>query len=187
MIVNRAPWLVLLGWVLAAAPALGGEPPAWLPKYDLDIRIDTGTRLGHVTERVTWTNNSKHLVHEIVFNAHAHYTIPGDDIGSLAKMLEILRMSPSEAMSFDGPALDVESALLCEDPTGRGSAENGEVGGNTQTRRVRSLHFYYQADNPTALVVSLPRPVAPGDSVTIELALTLKIPPKKGRWGQWQG
>src|SRR5579863_6057363 len=105
-------WLAVLALVLGNSPTLAGEPPAWLPKYDLDIRLDTNQRIGTVTERVTWTNKSDHAIGEIVFNAHAHYTIPSQDIGTLAKILEILRMSPSEAMSFDGPALDIRQVNL---------------------------------------------------------------------------
>ena len=50
---------------------------------------------------------SKLPVKEIVFNAHAHYSIPDKDIGFLAKTAELLRISPKESMSFDGPALPV--------------------------------------------------------------------------------
>ncbi len=164
-------WLIILTLGSAAAPASAEAPPAWLPKYDLDIRLDTNQRTGAVTERVTWTNTSERPIGEIVFNAHAHYTIPSQDIGTLAKILEILRMSPSEAMSFDGPALDVRQVNLLS-PT---------------NASVCQLPFHFQADNATALVVPLRQALKPGDSVTLELHLTLKIPPKKGRWGQWDG
>ena len=167
----KAIWLIILTLGSAAAPASAGAPPAWLPKYDLDIRLDTTQRIGTVTERVTWTNTSDRPIAEIVFNAHAHYTIPSQDIGTLAKILEILRMSPSEAMSFDGPALDVRQVNLLS-PT---------------NAPVCQLPFHFQADNATALVVPLRQALQPGGSVTLELHLTLKIPPKKGRWGQWEG
>ena len=49
---------------------------------------------------------------KIVFNAHAHWSIADKDIGLLAKIGEILRMSPKEAMSSEGPALEVEEVLL---------------------------------------------------------------------------
>src|SRR5579862_7968340 len=97
---------VLVSLALLMRPATAGEPPAWLPQYDLDIRLETNCRTGTVVERVTWTNNTGKQIQEIVFNAHAHYTIPTSDIGRLAKILEILRMAPSEAMSFEGPALE---------------------------------------------------------------------------------
>src|SRR5260221_14764925 len=89
-------------WV--AAPVCA-QPAATLPRYDLDIVLDVPAHLVKVRETVTWTNTSKTPVKEIVFNAHAHFSIPGSDVGRLAKMAEILRMSPNESMSFDGPAL----------------------------------------------------------------------------------
>ncbi len=163
--VSKSWWLLVLILGGMACPAQAGEPPSWLPKYDLNIQIDTTMRTGTVTERVTWTNKADTAISEIVFNAHAHYTIPDNDIPTLAKILEILRMSPSEAMSFDGPALDVVQVKIAD----------------------REVSFHFQADNQTALVVPLPRALQPGESVTLEMHLTLKIPAKKGRWGQWEG
>ena len=49
------------------------------------------------------------------------------------------------------------------------------------------LPFRYEGDTKTALVVPLPRAVGPGESVTVLLEFILHLPPKQGRWGQWQG
>jgi hypothetical protein len=49
------------------------------------------------------------------------------------------------------------------------------------------LDFHFQEENATALVVPLPSPVKPGDSVTVELDFTFRLPQKEGRWGQWRG
>src|SRR5207237_1028859 len=49
------------------------------------------------------------------------------------------------------------------------------------------LATYYQADIDSALVVPLPQPVGPGEAVTVELAYTLTLPNKQGRWGYWDG
>ena len=184
MVGRRPVWFVavVLAFAATVRPAQAGEPPAWLPRYDLDIHLDTAQRAGKVTERVTWTNMSQKPVTEIVFNAHAHYTIPGKDIGFLAKTLEILRMAPKEAMSFDGPALDVQQVKYLRfhlpPPSNKPVAVKVEE---------IDLPFHYQDENPTALVVPLPEPLAPGEAVTLELHLTLKLPPRKGRWGQWCG
>src|SRR5215471_17545570 len=106
-------WLVPALALLTMSGALkAGEPPAWLPRYDLDIDLDPVQRLARVRQRVTWTNRHQRPAREIVFNAHLHYSIPDKDIGLLAKMVEILRMAPSEAMSFDGPALDVKQVMV---------------------------------------------------------------------------
>jgi hypothetical protein len=182
--------LLLCMCVMAVPSTRAGEPPPWLPAYDLDIRLDTTQRVGHVTEQVTWTNTSDQPVSEIIFNAHAHYTIPDKDIGTLAKILEILRMSPSEAMSFDGPALDIDRVDLIEkrrkEEGGRKEVHPSSPSLHPSSSPI-SLPFHFQEGNATALVVPLPKPAAPGEVVTLRLELTLKIPLKKGRWGQWEG
>src|SRR5205823_3351031 len=101
--------LVVAATWLAATP-VRAEPPKWLPRYDWDVHLDTDKRLATVKGVVTWTNRHQRPASEIIFNAHAHYSIPDKDVGLLAKMVELLRMAPKEALSFDGPALEIEHA-----------------------------------------------------------------------------
>ncbi|MBI3410005.1 MAG: BamA/TamA family outer membrane protein [Planctomycetes bacterium] len=177
-------WFVPALALLAVSGTLtAGEPPAWLPRYDLDIVLDPAQRLAKVKQRVTWTNRHQRPAREIVFNAHLHYSIPDKDVGLLAKMVEILRMAPSEAMSFDGPALDIRQVTLLG-AVPKDSTQS--VAARVPTRSV-GTRFQYAEDNPTALVVALPEPVGPGESVTLELSYDVHIPAKKGRWGQWAG
>ena len=137
-------------------------PPPGLPVYDLDIKIDPATRLVQVHEVITFTNTTTKPVTELVFNVHGRYTPPSDQIGFLAKMAEILRMSPKEAMSFEGPALEVKETILHDVvPT--------------------SVPFQYCADNPCAMKVPLVTPVNPGERLTVELVFDFKVPAKKGR------
>jgi hypothetical protein len=149
---------------LAAAP-VRAEVPAWLPRYDLDVQIDVDHQQVHVRERVQWTNPSQTPTTKVVFNAHSHYSIPNGEIGFLAKMLEILRMAPKDALDFDGPPLNVQAVHL------------GDTG----------LPFGYAKDNDTALEIVLPAAVGPGQAVTLDLEFTLRLPQKQGRWGQWKG
>src|SRR5579859_2636846 len=181
--VRRCGWLAAL-WLLLSPPVLrADEPPAWLPHYDLDIVLDTTRRLVRVSEEVTWTNTSAAPVAEIIFNAHAAYKIPDKDIGLLAKMLEILRVSPREGMTADGAALEMETAYV--------RACNGR---ELRDERVPdapaegvSVPFSFEKTNQTALVIPLPQPIAPGQSATVRLNFVVRIPPKKGRWSQWDG
>lgn len=173
-------WLLsLLAGVVAAVPSAPAlEVPAWLPRYNLTLHIDPAERLVTARQRVTWTNRHQTPTRYLVFNAHAHYTIPAGDVGKLAKTVELLRMTPKEAMSFDGPALNVSQVVLDPGPVVRTKAAPDDR---------QLLAFHYQKDNPTALVVPLPRSVGAGESVTVDLTFTVRIPPKKGRWGQWDG
>src|SRR5438067_160252 len=94
--------LALAILALAAGPTAAGELPPWLPRYDLDIALQVDQHKVIVHERVTWTNRHDKQADTVVFNVHSHYKMPDKDVGFLAKMLEILRMAPSDAFD-EGP------------------------------------------------------------------------------------
>jgi hypothetical protein len=155
----------LAGVNALAVPCRAAEPPAWLPRYDLDIRLDVEKARVQVRQLVTWQNHHARPALEMIFNAHARYSIRPDEIGFGAKTLEILRMAPHEGLDLEGPALEVEHVRL-----------NGQ-----------ELAFRYLEENPTALRVELARAVGMNESITLELNYSLRLPAKQGRWGQWQG
>jgi len=166
---NRRGTGILLGFMLfflRAAPATAEVPP-WLPRYDLDMHVDVAGHNVHVREQVTWVNRHERPAEEIVFNAHSHYQVPNDDVGFMAKMLEILRMSPGDSLEDNrlGPPLQIYQVTLGRTP----------------------LHFEYQETNNTALAIKLPRPVAKNESVTLDVEFNFRLPQKQGRWGQWAG
>jgi hypothetical protein len=138
--------------------------PPWLPHYDLAMRLDCAGHKVYVRQRVTWINRHQRPAGELVFNAHSHYSVPESDIGLLAKTLEIMRMMPSDAIATGPPPLQVTKVTL------------GDLG----------LRFDYREDNHTALVVTLPRPILQGESVTVTLDFVFDLPQKQGRWGQWE-
>jgi hypothetical protein len=181
MLCKRVAAGVLLIALLRAAPLVAQEP-AWLPRYDLDIRLDVAGHRAEVQQRVTWTNPCDRPAQELVFNAHAHYRVPKADVPLLAKTLEILRLTPADALDPvpEGP-LQVRRVTL------------GDV----------DLPFAYESprlglDDPksepppcdetaSALVVKLPGPIGPGQTVVVTLTFDIRLPQKQGRWGQWMG
>jgi Peptidase family M1 domain len=144
---------------------LSAEPPADLPRYDLAITLDTNGHTVHLLEKVTWTNRHQRPAQELVFNVYPHFQPAKGDIPMLAKTVELLRQDPSAALDAVGRAGDVNSANCQGQP----------------------LATYYQQKPDTALVVTLPKPVGPGESVTVELDYTMNLPNKQGRWGYWDG
>jgi hypothetical protein len=164
--------------------AAAQDAPYWLPRYDLEIKVDVAGRNVQVRERITWTNHHQRPTRELVFNAHSHYEIPKKDIGFLAKTVELLRLSPSESLSFDGPACQIDKVIGVSPGLEKISYKPN---GSSLTASPDEMFYRYQDDNPTALVVPLPRDVYPGESVTIELDFTMHLPQKQGRWGQWNG
>jgi hypothetical protein len=164
MPLRRQLAMLLAAWMIFhCLPATGAEIPSWLSKYNLDIRLDIEGHAAHVVERVTWTNHHELPSSELIFNAHSHYKLPADDVGKIAKIIELLRMSPGEAIDFEGYACDVQNVKLGE----------------------RQVPFHYQPENETALVIPLPQPVKQGESVTVEIDFIMHLPQKQGRWGQW--
>lgn len=195
---------------LTAAPLSAGDLPAWLPRYEIDMHLDVRGHVAHVRERVTWTNHDTLPASELVFNAHAHYSVPKSDIGFLAKSLEILRVAPSEGLSL-AAALEVDKVTLVPTsgvrvtlglpgPIDTASAMQSDQADAPVLPSPRKLQpppprtfepvplpFHFRENNDTALVVPLPQPVACGQSVTVELEFTMHLAQKEGRWGQWKG
>jgi hypothetical protein len=164
---------LLLGLALAgrgtAQPAQP-TPPAQLPRYRLDVDLDVEKGVAHVRQEATWTNTAKAPTDRLVFNAHSRYVVPDGEVGFMAKMLEILRVQPSEGLGYKTPPCEVHEITL--------SGADGSK---------HPLKFHYEGDTKTTLVVALPGAVGPGESVTATLDITMHLPPKQGRWGQWMG
>src|SRR3954468_18433044 len=94
-------WLCLLGLLTlpAALPAAAAPArPAHLPRYDLDVELDVERHVAHVRMVATWINPTAQPTDRVVFNVHSRYVVPGDQTGFMAKMIEILRVNPSEAL-----------------------------------------------------------------------------------------
>jgi hypothetical protein len=149
----------------AEAPPPGADIPPWLPRYDVDVQLDVAAHTAHVRQRVTFFNRHRLPATELVFNAHSHYTVPGGEVGLLAKTLEIMRMMPGECLYGDKPLFDLQRVTL-----------DG-----------KALPCGYLKENNCALAVTLPAPVPEGGCVTVEVDFVFHLPEKQGRWGCWQG
>ena len=142
--------------------------PDHLPKYDLDIVIDVPQKRVEFKQRVTWTNTTQTPTRQLVFNFYPLYKIPDGESLLLSKTLELLRMQPSYGIDRRGRHGQIDSVRLCD-------------GGNAE------VSFQKRTDNQTAFVVELQQVVAPGQSVTVEVSGSIRLPKIQGRWGQWDG
>jgi hypothetical protein len=96
----------------ALASAAQAAPRPHLPRYYLDIELDTVAHVAVVREHIVWTNCCARPAKEIIFNAHSHYRLPDKDVGMTSKIFEILRTMPSESLDFEGHSLDVRQVRL---------------------------------------------------------------------------
>jgi hypothetical protein len=196
----------LLALLLVPLCARAVEVPSWLPRYDLDIHLNVEQHQVSVRQRVTWTNRHPLPTGKVVFNVHSHYVLPAKDIPLFAKMLEILRLAPTEVFDLEGPPCQVQKVTLLGevDRTGSGAekqtpADKAQAPGTGAITPPVTLHaprpllapvdlpFAFQKKIDTALEVTLPTEVRQGESITLELAFTLRLPQTQGRWGQWKG
>ncbi len=153
-----------------AADTLPAALPPNLPRYDLDITFNAQTHHAIVRERVTWTNTTRTPTRQLAFNFYPHFKVPGGEALLFAKTLEMLRVQPSLGIDRHGRTGDVKLAQLVP-PSGPPVP----------------LKWSYEEKNPTALRFELPMPVAPGESVTVELFCDIRLPNKQGRWGHYEG
>lgn len=164
----------LLAVLLPLRAAVAVEAPPWLPRYEIAINLDTENARAAVNQNVTWTNRHQRPASELVFNVHSAYEPPrfGLDRLFLAKMLEIMRIPPREEL-YRGKTVELGQVSLLR--------RRGD-----QLQKV-PLQHRWRDDISTALEVTLPEPVASGQSVSIAIEFTFNIPKNQGRWGQWKG
>ncbi len=179
----------LLALLCAAGAAPAAALPAWLPRYDVAMDVDVAGHKVAVQMRATWTNPYPTPADKLVFNAHSHYVVPDSQVGLMAKTLEILRVNPGEELGEKEPACEVRKVTLVE--TGPADESRGGVtpplhAAGSPEKGV-DAPFRYEGDTNTTLVVPLSRPIRQGESVTVVLDITMKLPQKQGRWGQWRG
>ncbi len=150
-----------------AAPVAGPRlpVPAGLPSYEIDAKLDLTRKVVTAVERVRFTNRSNAPVHELVFHVYPRYRVKDSDKVVLSKTLEVLRLSPDEAM----------------DPTG------GRLSVSTVKVGAAAARFTFDPKDDTILVVPLTRAVAPGGTISAEIAFALELPGYWGRWGNHNG
>jgi hypothetical protein len=159
-----------------AVPLCAAPPPvpADLPRYDIQLKLDTNAHLATFTETITWTNRSSRPTDELRINFYPHYQIPDGDYLLLTKTLELLRLNPRYGIDREGRHGEVSAVHLLASPSGR-------------LPTAVPLAFGFEPDNATALSVKLPGMVGHGQSVTVALDATIRLPNKEGRWGYWEG
>ncbi len=179
---RRSPGSAWLPFAAALVAVLAGggrvvaqEPlPSHLPRYELTVRLDTQAHRAEIRQRVTWTNTTPTVVPDLAFNFYPHYTVPTSEELLFAKTLEMLRLPPSQGIDRAGHHGRFTDARLV--------AQTGRPAGAPEP-----LSFDYDNANPTALRFKLPQPVGPGETVTVELGVSIRLPNRQGRWGYWDG
>jgi len=166
------PVLVILASITPTSAA-DNVPPATLPRYGLDLKVDVDGHRVAVSQTVRWTNTSRVAATKVVLNVHSHFPPPNNfvDYLFLAKMLEILRVPGSQGLYQHNPFV----------------LKRAWIPGARETDDRVAVPARFDNAMPTALEVEIPRPVGPGESISFGLDFEFDLPQKQGRWGQWKG
>ena len=134
-------------------------------RYHMDILLETQRRRVQVAETVTWTNPGTVSTDRLVFQVPSNHTLSEKMIAAGERTVESLRLEPEGSIDYEGHRFHLTAATV-----------EGE--------RVRA---WFDPQHDTHLSVQLPAPVAPGESVSVELSFWIDIPPIMGRMGQYRG
>lgn len=138
--------------------------PQGLPEYRINARLDLKKLRVEAQQWVTYHNRTTVPQNELVFHVYPKFRIKPENKLKLAKTLEVLRLGPDEAIDPKGDRLKIQTA---------------QVAG-------QQLEPRFEGDDQTVMVVALPDPVAPGQSIEIQLDFELELPTQWGRWSHHQ-
>ena len=171
----RRPLYFLLAAGLCAAPARAQSAASLSPRnanYTIDARLDVASRTLTASEVITWRNMSSRPATELRF--HLYWNAWRDDRSTFVREARLSpRANISGVQADDWSHIDVTSLRLL---------------GPTAPPDLTSAQRFIapddgNADDRTVMAVSLPEPVAPGETATIEVKWTSRVPHKFMRTG----
>ena len=136
-----------------------------LPQYTLGIDLNPQQRRVAVKQSVRWTNTGIAATDELVFQVVPNNKLTNKQIAAGERTVESLRLEPDHSIDYQGRRFHLTNATC--------------AGNDLQAR--------FDQQHDTHLHLQLPMPVAPGESVEVDLTYWIDIPPIMGRLGQHKG
>ncbi len=162
---------------VALARAVSADAQQLSPRnanYTIDVKLDTRARTLSARETIVWTNITPASTSELQFHLYYNAWRNEDSTWMREHRLTSWWQSVSSRRDEDFAAIDISSLALT-----RGAAARIDL--------TKSMRFIAPDDgNPddrTVMAVTLPEPVRPGDTLTLDIAFTAKIPRPFARTG----
>jgi hypothetical protein len=149
--------LVLAAVIVFAAAVNACAAP---PRYEINAAIDTKTQLISARQKVTFTNNTSKATDAVFFHIYANRLYSKREQAFFMRYAGYFKVDPYPE-GFPRDAVDIKSV----------------TSGN------RRLTHAIEGDDKTILKVTLAKPLAPQESVTLDLDFAVKIPHAYGRFG----
>ena len=176
--VVEAPLLVAPSLHAEQISAAEGDPAPLSPRnanYEIAATLDVGTRLIHGRQIVTWRNIQAHPTDELWFHLYWNAWRNNRSTWLLRERLADKSDLGEDVDEDDWAYLDVESVALLPPP--------GDAPDDLSDRMRFASPDDGNPDDRTVMVVDLPRPVSPGETVRVELTWTARVPRTFDRTG----
>jgi hypothetical protein len=166
-----------LAITLATASAAAADAQPLSPRnanYTIDVALDARARTLRARETVVWTNITSVSTGELQFHLYYNAWRNADSTWMREHRLTSWWQSVASHRDEDFAAIDVSSLQI----TG------GALAPVDLTRQMRFIApDDGNEDDRTVMAVTLPAPVKPGETITLDIAFTAKIPRPFARTG----
>jgi hypothetical protein len=158
----------------AALPGFGQNLCPQVANYTMDVRLDPAGRMVEGRETLLWTNTSADALGELWF--HLYWNAFANNASTfLAESRRPRREAASEFRESDWGYSRVESIRIRKDPAFEG------------LELLPSLTFRHPDDanehDRTVFSVNLPKPLAPGESIVLDIRWEARVPRPLSRTG----
>jgi YD repeat-containing protein len=166
---------VTIALTLASAVSARAQPLS--PRnanYTIDVKLDTQGRTLSASETVVWTNITSAATRELQFHLYYNAWRNDDSTWMREHTLTSWWRSAGFRRDADSAAIDISSLKI----TG------GAIAAADLTKQMRFISPDDGNEHDrTVIAVALPAPVGPGETITLDIAFTAKIPRPFARTG----
>jgi hypothetical protein len=167
--------LLMCAVLLAPLQLLAQDGQALSPRnanYRISVRLDPRSRSLTASETITWRNITSNPTSELQF--HLYWNAWTDTKSTFMR-------ERSRSTGFQGPKEDLAQLSIRSIRVADGSSENRVVDLTAQQRFIAPDDG--NTDDRTVMAVPLPRPVAAGESISVVLEWTARVPRTFARTG----
>ena len=142
--------------------------------YTIDVTLDTRARTLSARETLVWTNITNASTDELQFHLYYNAWRNDDSTWMREHTLTSWWQGASTQRAEDRAAIDISSLTI----------KGGAIAPADLTRQMRFIApDDGNKDDRTVMSVALPEPIGPGETLTIDIAFTAKIPRPFARTG----
>ena len=163
--------------VVTAASAASAGAQALSPRnanYTIDVKLDTRTRTLAARETLVWTNITLGSTRELQFHLYYNAWRNDDSTWMREHRLTSWWRAVGSRRDEDFAAIDISSLTVA----------SGAIAPTDLTKQMRFIApDDGNDDDRTVMAVTLPEPIGPGETITLDIAFTAKIPRPFARTG----